>query len=221
MGLLILFNNLQSLEGVAVFGSEAPELRQIRSKIENRIVRKGGRSIIQQPSEYLDYQFNYEDHFPAGDNIASSVVSAAPSGLTLGTKEESGQTVTQWTSGGVNGTTYVETGLATSSAGRIKELEFDLVITDSVSRHTIQQQPAENLDYDFNFSNAFPEGDDVLLAAVTATPSGLTLGTKAYSGQKVKQWISGAAGTYVITCIATSVAGRIKELEFNLVVSDV
>lgn len=87
---------------------------------------------------------------------------------------------------------------------------------------TKTQQPPENLDYDFDYSNAFPAGDNVSVAAVTATPTGLTLGNKAYSGQTVKQWISGGTNgiTYKVTCIATSDAGRIKELELNLAISD-
>lgn len=87
---------------------------------------------------------------------------------------------------------------------------------------TLTKQPSENLDYDFDFSNAFPAGDNVASATVTATPTGLTLGTKSLSGQLVKQFISsGSTGnSYTVTCIATSAAGRIAELEFTLRVLD-
>lgn len=84
------------------------------------------------------------------------------------------------------------------------------------------KQPAENLDYDFDFTNAFPSGDNISTATVNATPTGLTLGTKTISGQIVKQWISGGTDgvTYKITVTATSVTGRIRELELELLTSN-
>lgn len=84
------------------------------------------------------------------------------------------------------------------------------------------KQTSENLDYDFEFTNALPSGDNVSTATVTATPAGLTLGTKTISGQTVKQWISGGTDgvTYKVTVVATSVAGRIRELELELLVSN-
>lgn len=84
------------------------------------------------------------------------------------------------------------------------------------------KQPSENLDYDFDFIKALPDGDNVSSAVVTASPTGVTLGTKQISGQTVKQWISGgtAGGNHKITCVATSVAGRIKEMEFMLGIVD-
>ncbi len=87
----------------------------------------------------------------------------------------------------------------------------------------INKQPSENLDYDFDFANAFPAGDNVASEAVAVSPTGPTLGTKTRSGQVVKQYVSGGttATTYKITCVATSVAGRVAELDFNLVVKEI
>ena len=84
------------------------------------------------------------------------------------------------------------------------------------------KQPAENLDYDFDFSAAFPSGDNISTATGIVTPTGLTLGTKVINGQIVKQWISGGIDgvTYKVTITATSTAGRIMELELELLVNN-
>ena len=84
------------------------------------------------------------------------------------------------------------------------------------------KQPSENLDYDLDFTKGLPSGDNVSSAVVTASPTGVTLGTKQVTGQTVKQWISGgtAGATHKITCVATSVGGRIKEMEFMLNIID-
>lgn len=85
------------------------------------------------------------------------------------------------------------------------------------------KQPGETKDYDFVFTNAMPTADTVASATVTATPTGLTLGAQAISGQTVKRWMSGGTDsvTYKITCVATTTQGRILELEMNLKVQDV
>lgn len=87
---------------------------------------------------------------------------------------------------------------------------------------TFVKQPSENKDYDFDFTNALPSGDNVVSAAIQISEAGLTEGTQAISGQVVKQWFSGGTnGTiYKISCIATTGQGRIVELDFNLDVKD-
>jgi hypothetical protein len=94
---------------------------------------------------------------------------------------------------------------------------------------SLTKQPAEDLDYDFDFSdfiNNTAAGDTISTANVTAD-AGITLGTKtilsAGTTHKVKQWISGGVdGTsYVVTCRATTAAGRVKEKEFRLKVKEI
>lgn len=86
---------------------------------------------------------------------------------------------------------------------------------------TKTKQPSENVDYDFDFANYLPSGDNISTATVTISPSGPTLGTKTISGQIVKQYISGGTSgtTYKVTCVANT-ATRTRELEFSLYVSD-
>lgn len=89
------------------------------------------KQVIKQPSENLDYDFDFSGGLPGGDSIGSAVVTVSPSGLTLGTRQIlEVQTVKQWISGGTAGITYKITCVATSVAGRIKELEFMLCIID-------------------------------------------------------------------------------------------
>lgn len=95
------------------------------------------------------------------------------------------------------------------------------------------KQPAENLDYDIDFS-AFLSDGDVLASTgnpavpapldVTVTPTGLTLGPTFVTdaGRTIKQWLSGGtSGTrYKITLTATSNGGRVKQVEFAVRVKD-
>lgn len=84
---------------------------------------------------------------------------------------------------------------------------------------TKTQQPAETVKWNFDFSNRIPEGADITDATVTASPSGLTLGVKVISGRIVQQPISGPAGRYVVTCVATA-PGWAREIEFTLIIED-
>ena len=89
------------------------------------------------------------------------------------------------------------------------------------------KQSAETLDYDFVFTNFMPEGDTIVSSTITAD-AGVTLGPKltasvANGDHIVKQYVSdGTNGSsYKITCLATTLAGRVKELELMLVIKDI
>lgn len=81
------------------------------------------------------------------------------------------------------------------------------------------QQPNETVKWNFDFSNRLPSGVDITSAVVSATPSGLTLGVKVISGQIVQQPISGPAGRYTVTCVATA-TGWVREIEFTLIIEN-
>lgn len=71
----------------------------------------------------------------------------------------------------------------------------------------------DDLPYDFAFDGwPFLLADAIASAAVTGTPSGLTIGTPAIStdGRQVQVTIAaGTAGTeYTVKCVATTIAGR-------------
>lgn len=94
------------------------------------------------------------------------------------------------------------------------------------------KQPAENLDYDIDFSEFLSDGDSIVASgnppipsplSVAVTPAGLTLGpTFVLDGKSVKQWLSGGTNgiKYKITLTVTSNAGRVKQVEFVVRVKD-
>ena len=94
------------------------------------------------------------------------------------------------------------------------------------------KQPAENLDYDIDFSEFLSDGDSLVSSgnppipsplSVAVTPAGLTLGpTFVLNDRTVKQWLSGGTDgiKYKITLTVTSNAGRVKQVEFVVRVKD-
>lgn len=94
-----------------------------------------------QPADSLDYDIDFSAILDAGDTLASvgsppvptplSVV-VAPVGLTIGPTfvTEDGKTIKQWISGGTNRITYKITLTATTSAGRVKQVEFVVRVKD-------------------------------------------------------------------------------------------
>lgn len=85
------------------------------------------------------------------------------------------------------------------------------------------KQPADSLDYDLGFDDSFPAGDDITAATATVAPEGeLSVDAIVIAGQDVKVWVSGGVdgSSYVVTVIASSAAGRIKETEFKIRVRD-
>lgn len=93
---------------------------------------------------------------------------------------------------------------------------------------TFTKQPAEKLDYDFDFSQFL--GDDNIEAVLNppvavATPSGLSVDTVIAlpNGKSVKVWLSGGANgvTYKVELTVQSNGGRIKQSEIRVRVKEV
>lgn len=85
------------------------------------------------------------------------------------------------------------------------------------------QQPAEVLDYDFDFSDWLPTQDKIASAAASVTSgpdTALVLGATLVdsTGKIVKQWVSGGTNgaTYEVQVTATTLGGRVKEAEFQI-----
>ena len=85
-----------------------------------------------QPAELLDYDVTYEDWIPDGDTVVSATVTVttADDSLTVTKVEIMTPIVKVWISGGISGTTYKITVLATTAEGRTKEAEFKLRVRD-------------------------------------------------------------------------------------------
>jgi hypothetical protein len=82
-----------------------------------------------------------------------------------------------------------------------------------------QKQPADQLDYDLDFSDWLTD-DDILTGAVatSSVPEELIVQSVRLISPLVKIWIAGgvSGATYKITATITTSQGRIKELEFKI-----
>jgi hypothetical protein len=94
-----------------------------------------------QPADTLDYDIDFTNILDGGDTIATigdpptpepKVVTVSPSGLTLGPTFviNNGTRVKQWISGGVSRITYKVSMTVTTSAGRVKQVEFVVRVKD-------------------------------------------------------------------------------------------
>lgn len=89
-------------------------------------------SEIQQPSETLDYDFDYSKFFDgAADTIDSVVVEVTPdAGLSVTPVLSGPEIVKIWVSGGTEGVQYSIEIRVTTEAGRVKEDEFIIQVED-------------------------------------------------------------------------------------------
>lgn len=80
-----------------------------------------------QPADVQDYDVDFSDYcngFTPPDTLFSQVVTAEP-GITLSpAPSRAGNVVKVWVTGGTSGVSYKVTVLATTNAGRKKEVEF-------------------------------------------------------------------------------------------------
>lgn len=85
------------------------------------------------------------------------------------------------------------------------------------------KQPADQLDYDLDFSDWLSNDDTIVGAqAVSSVPDELEISSVTVSDQAVKVWVSGGldGSTYKVTTTVTTAEGRIKELDFKIRVKD-
>ena len=89
---------------------------------------------------------------------------------------------------------------------------------------TIDQQPGETLDYDFDCKSLFNNDDsDSLASAVAAVaPAGLTVNAVVSDANTAKLWISGGndGDDFVVTLTLTSTNGRVKEDEVEVFITE-
>jgi hypothetical protein len=82
---------------------------------------------------------------------------------------------------------------------------------------SFKQQPSENLDYDFVFTDFLAASGDTLLSSEVTADTGLTLTSKHHDVVKgiVKVFITGGEPdtSYKVTCLMTSALGRKKEVD--------
>lgn len=86
--------------------------------------------IPKQPTEVLDYDFDYSAWLVITDEISAATITV-PSGITLDSYSFTDTVVKIWLSGGTDGETYKITCLVTTSAGRKKEKELRIKVKDN------------------------------------------------------------------------------------------
>lgn len=87
----------------------------------------------------------------------------------------------------------------------------------------LEKQPVDYLDYDINFEEWLVDDDAVESAtAVSSAPTELVVSNVMILSPIVKMWVAGGLDgqTYKITVTATTVQGRIKEVDFMIRVRD-
>lgn len=86
-----------------------------------------------------------------------------------------------------------------------------------------QKQPADQLDYDLDFSDWITPDDTITGAvAVSSAPDQLIVVAVSVASPVVKVWCAGGLSgtTYKVTATITTAKGRVKELEFRIRVKD-
>lgn len=90
---------------------------------------------------------------------------------------------------------------------------------------TFTKQPAEVLDFDFDFVDWLADRADTIVSQVITADPGITVGTISRLGGVVKVYLSGGTDgtTYKITCTITTAAStpRIKQAEISVKVKEI
>jgi hypothetical protein len=89
---------------------------------------------------------------------------------------------------------------------------------------TVTQQPADVQDYDIDFSEWFPPGDEIEDCVIFSTPEMPMPPSYAVQGQTVKVWVydGGTSGhKYQISVRPKTNDGRVKEVELMVRIKEV
>lgn len=87
---------------------------------------------------------------------------------------------------------------------------------------TVRKRPDDMLDYDVEFERWLSDDDSITDAVAVASPEGVNVSSVQVFGNVVKVWLSGgsAGDSYAIVVTATTAQGRVKEIQFNLRVTE-
>jgi len=89
---------------------------------------------------------------------------------------------------------------------------------------TFYKQPREVLDFDFLFADFLKSRTDSLASASVTAEAGITLNSAfVIDASFVKVFTSGGVNgqKYLVTCIATTVGGRVLEAEFFIAIKEI
>lgn len=84
------------------------------------------------------------------------------------------------------------------------------------------QQTRDVRDYDLDYSEVIPRTDEVISAAVSVEPPGLTLQHQVIAARRLKVWIEGGVrdAAHKVTVVARTAGGRVHESEFKVRIKD-
>lgn len=86
-----------------------------------------------------------------------------------------------------------------------------------------QKQPADQLDYDLDFTDWITDADTITGAeAASSAPDQLSVVSVRVASPIIKVWVAGGVdgATYKVTAKITTAMGRVKQLEFKIRVKD-
>ena len=85
------------------------------------------------------------------------------------------------------------------------------------------KQPADVLDYDFDYSDWLDDRVDTIATQTVTADTGVTVGTVSNASGVVKAFVSGGTDgvTYKVTCTMTSAGGRVKQAEIEIKVKEI
>jgi hypothetical protein len=86
--------------------------------------------FIKQPNEILDYDVDFSEWFENRTDAPASHTSSAETGLTIVSSQLSGNVVKVICSGGTDGGAYKVTVRLTTTAGLVKEVDFQVKIKE-------------------------------------------------------------------------------------------
>lgn len=87
-------------------------------------------TVRKRPDDYLDYDVSFERWLSSGDTITDAVASVDPAGVTVDSVQIFGAVVKVWLSGGEVGASHKINVTATTAQGRVKEVTFNLRVTE-------------------------------------------------------------------------------------------
>lgn len=87
-------------------------------------------TVRKRPDDLLDYDVTFERWLSDGDSITDATAAASPEGVTISSVQLFGEVVKVWISGGNAGDSYAIEVTATTAQGRIKEVQFNLRVTE-------------------------------------------------------------------------------------------
>lgn len=87
-------------------------------------------TVRKRPDDMLDYDVTFERWLSDGDTITDATAIADPVGVIIDRVEIFGDVVKVWISGGEVGASHKINVTATTTQGRVKEVTFNLRVTE-------------------------------------------------------------------------------------------